>query len=273
MLLKEYETIFHLYTIFNFAYVASNNFLQTLESTIFRSFVTISEWLKELDDKIVITKESLFQLNPTVAGVNTEPELEVLKSNLNSIESDFSSTKIGIYSSKERIYSTSNFVELCLFGALYSLTILVVCVFHEKEDKNLLNESLAIFNYLSILLLFYILILQPIFNTRQIGSRRMIFIYFLIVALLIPFYNYNKWVFPNEEKINRFIITSSLIIPIAHFIAYFIRSYIIASFLELSVRRQVRRYSNRMNSFDQQLNKYKENTVFLAGVMSRPRGQ
>lgn len=242
MTLQNFTSVLEIFAVINFAYVASNDFVENLDRLLVKASYWPDKVVEELTGKLFLAKSSLISIE--TVDSNIRDDIQITKGQLLAEEKFFEDEVDKYKRKKSAIANTHNFVEVSLFGGLYALFLLFVNGLHEADDKNLFYESLLVYDILCVLFVAYI-ITKPFLkkkdndndgNTDGIGNLSVVTWFSVITIISCSVYVFNDTRCPyfRELSLNRIILMLSVLLPMSHFIFYFIRGILNRHYLMIT---------------------------------------
>ncbi|MDP1675923.1 MAG: hypothetical protein Q8L88_03580 [Bacteroidota bacterium] len=237
MPLENFNSLFELTAVFNFAYVLSNDFVQMLNLKIIRHFQVLLGKHEMISSLTAGAKESLLSVTKKVTEITTsennlDKQLHQLKTELDNFEKLNTDLKTDCDNLAKDSSVVQEFPFLCLYAGLYSIFVLLLNGFSTNSDRAFINESYLILNFLSIVFLMYCY-LRPriiVFQKISLNYSFVIATFVIIVVMSVCFYFINKNIIithcPIEFDLS--VPISSIFIISSHFIFYYFRAHVTA---------------------------------------------
>jgi len=261
MSFSDFNSLFELFVVFNFAYIFSVNFQEILNSYILKPSENLSTRTKEASEKKDVLEVSLNQLQIDQTSFNNVNVISEIREKLGIIHDSYRKLDEANSSNISRMKITSGFSTISLFSALYCIFMLFVGGLNKLpiSDMNLL-QTIFLFNLL------YLIFIKIVFIRDHIGQYKekamnhfipiSIFVVGLISSVILARYSINNnlcVIYTNDLNFTEknILIIVSVILPMSHFIFYFIRAIFIYFIYLRSTTKLINEYDANLKSFEE----------------------
>lgn len=243
----------------NSVYIVSDEFLKILIGKI-------NSHSKELKNLLIgISKNqenNINQLGSEIEKVDEDPgfttTVDRLKQEANILTTDITNLENDINESFASTGMVDNFSFWCLFGCLYCILILIL----NGTDIDLIhysmNQSFLIFNSLSLLSILWIIRVKKrafLRNYFSASYNKIIFSFIINATILLIFFRYFEYKNINWGMSDWWrkylLIISSVILPVSHFIVYYIKSALFSINKSDNLRGRVSEVERKCAAFGQ----------------------
>ncbi len=262
MQLTSLSSIFELFCTFNLAYCLVDNFSSKINNGILSIYLNIKIQLTSL----AIVEESIkqqfqeFLLNQRKKGgdgiyynVNKPEQNRLYKEKIENFESQCNELRMYVEAQEKSDWLSKYFSYLCLFNALYCITILIFSALIDNNNHLTCMsgcvDAFLTFNLCSFILCVVVFICEVLEKPLKLSHIKAIAIYaiFILISLgvFIVIHNLNSLYTINHLKLNSLldylnvlydkivdkqtiytiIVLTSLFIPASNFIFYFLSYY------------------------------------------------
>jgi hypothetical protein len=246
MLLSNFNSIFELLAAFNFAYVISDSFNDHLHTRIIHGFVNIEKNLDNIGGKIKIGMDSLHACKPFTlpSGKSSDEKIEQVKTAMNAKQAQFSTLNKDVRGNIRIAGLRESFKFICLYAALYALSVLVFIGFATQLDSphnSVVYQAIGILNFFYMVFLLCALQKEKIlfdgkrlsekkaqYWYNQIGYRFTFIWFFISLFLALSYFFLDKYILLWYCHWRYFEITTvslCLVLPSIHFFLYLFKAY------------------------------------------------
>lgn len=221
MILEDFEAIFHLVVIFNLAYVLSDHFIEIINKRISGAFHYVNEESNRLRREMDTRKDELMGLskNKDKNLAFLLPDIKTVLPEIGQMISKQQELSEQIKRDINRSSVTKAFNYICLYCALYTITVMLVGGYLKQAHHETCGNCLVIFNILSLCFIFYCML----FERNWVKFFKLSYIR-TIIAFFI-FLGISLWVYYKKQFHSCWlggisITTFSLWVAGSHFIIY-----------------------------------------------------
>ncbi len=256
MFFSKFSSLYELFVASNLASVVSDTFNSAIESKVLTNYDSTIKWNTNIKSKVNVAKETIESVlkNPQKNIIN-QKELKGLTDNFRLLNDRFDI----INKEVEETKSTESFKfipVLSSFCALYSMSILIISGFWDDEHHSYEYwNAIGLINFLSVFFISY----SASKKENSISFPRVVIIFIAIILigilsyLLVPL---SWFIVPCKENLLTYIIiTTSLIIPIFHYLLFVLFGSINSYIKIKSLKKNLKDYEMDFNSFQEQLGK------------------
>jgi len=152
--MTEFNSLLELFTVFNFAYVLSHDFTNSLNTRITSSFSILEKELKQIKTLILANQEYLIESQKKYGDALGQAVLGALNKKSLDLESEYKGVKKGIEKHIRDSGVQPKFNFYCLFAGFYSIAILLVFALG-LEDSIYHMGMLFCFNFIVVVILIF----------------------------------------------------------------------------------------------------------------------
>jgi hypothetical protein len=215
------SSLFEIFVGFNLAYVLVDSFSKMLNQKIVVGYNEILKKSGTIKSKIEVVQENLRVKREEAVEKNDEADLHLcreLEDKRTELEVKFSLIKADIDQKIKVSSNTPNFTFICLYGALYSLFILLLMALSNEFEEKCLAYKEVFFCFNLAGLLFIILANNNFF--QKIGYHKTLWWFACATIGFIALFIIEARYCPRHEEftwLNYVNFCLSLIIPTLHF--------------------------------------------------------
>jgi hypothetical protein len=222
MILKDFETVFHLSVIFNFFYAALDNFSDRIYLFFPVPFQAFSvKLLNEFSRKVLVIKSSKIFTDPKINAASLNDITERKFSEINVLLSDF------LKGDKNDFEFSLKFKSLYLISGFYSFFLLVISGFGDYFDNTKTYHSIFFIDCLLAIFFLYVFISTFHKKIRKVKPAATL-IFFIIIIIAFKFlYATNETI--RCDKIipsNNCTISFGVTIVLLPFFLHFLRAFL-----------------------------------------------
>lgn len=226
--MNNFSSFFEFIAALNSAYVVSNHFVESLIFKINRSFNELTTRLKSLKEVHSNNGEQLREESNS-CGSECEAVIKELFDKESTLKDRFLALEKDLADSMAKNGVSYNFNYLCLFGALFSLFLLLLIGFEYDFEIPFYRSAFLIFTILSVILIF------TLFRTKKgafqnfIGPptyKKILWIFPISILLttLLTYFLHKFNLINCQYNFTWLLKILAILTPGLHFIVYFLKS-------------------------------------------------
>lgn len=228
--MEHFGHFFEFIAALNSAYIVSNHFLESLVGKINNHFSNTRGDLKLITELHKNNSDWLIsEADKCVGNESAQQTLKALEKDNGVNEEEIKALETELAEAERKNSISKNFNYLCLFGALYSILILILNGFGVDVSKDPYTVLFGTFNVICLIALLTIINEIKIIKWRIRSSYNKILMIFPInIAFIYPaFYYIQEWLFQPTTYGRFWIIFNvciSILLPTSHFLYYSIKT-------------------------------------------------
>jgi hypothetical protein len=268
---RYFNSVLGLFAVFNFVYFGAKEFGFILNDKIYRSKRKIEDILSSGESIFTVLENNINQ----VAAKEEETEnriKEAFQKKLKKLKLDFKIKENEIKNEFEENNRLHGFPKICLFFALYCISILLITGLVEYLQKLEAIYSYLLFVNSCVLISVVGILVNDTFDKLKfefIKSIHVIIIFSLFVIVGIAYY---LLCLPHggvSSNLKNLVIISSVLLPIMHFIAYSLRFFVVHHWLVKKATTAVDKTVKKVEAEKESIKTINETLTFVENLKKK----